>query len=132
MKARIQKELKAIDWLPPTEPVALCGIGGTARGFFKICRELYGVPKCQNELDASYIGQVNKKLKSQDIHEMQSIFRAVPDRVFTILPGMMILHQAAKKFGAQRFLVSKPGLREGYLFDRVLPQVQVSASNVTD
>ena len=63
---------------------------------------------------------------------MQSIFRAVPDRVFTILPGMMILHQAAKKFGAQRFLVSKPGLREGYLFDRVLPQVQVSASNVTD
>lgn len=120
MKARVKQELEALDWLLPDGPLTLCGIGGTARGFFKICRELYNVPKCQTEVDAGYIAQVNKKLKGQDFRVLQNIYRVVPDRVFTIMPGMMILGQAAKKFHADRFVVSKPGIREGYLFDRIL------------
>ena len=120
MRQRVKKEFSSIDWLPLPGPVTLCGIGGTARGFFKLCRELYNVPKCQTEVDAGYVREINKKLKTQDFRQLQSIYRVVPDRVFTILPGMTILNQAVKKFGPEHFVVSKPGIREGYLFDRIL------------
>lgn len=120
MRQRVKKEFSSIDWLPLPGPITLCGIGGTARGFFKLCRELYNVPKCQTEVDAGYVREINKKLKTQDFRQLQSIYRVVPDRVFTILPGMTILNQAVKKFGPEHFVVSKPGIREGYLFDRIL------------
>ena len=120
MHQRVKKEFSSIDWLPLPGPITLCGIGGTARGFFKLCRELYNVPKSQTEVDAGYVREINKKLKTQDFRQLQSIYRVVPDRVFTILPGMTILNQAVKKFGPEHFIVSKPGIREGYLFDRIL------------
>lgn len=120
MKARVEQELAQIQWPLPEAPVTLCGVGGTARAFFKICREFYGIPKPQREVDAGYISLVNKKLKSRDFRVQQGVYRATPDRVFAIMPGMLILNQVSKKFLADRFALSQAGIREGYILDRVL------------
>lgn len=120
MKARVEQELAQIQWPLPEAPVTLCGVGGTARAFFKICREFYGIPKPQKEVDAGYISLVNKKLKNRDFRVQQGVYRATPDRVFAIMPGMLILNQVSKKFLADRFALSQAGIREGYILDRVL------------
>lgn len=120
MKARVEQELAQIQWPLPEAPVTLCGVGGTARAFFKICREFYGIPKPQKEVDAGYISLVNKKLKNRDFRIQQGVYRATPDRVFAIMPGMLILNQVSKKFLADRFALSQAGIREGYILDRVL------------
>lgn len=120
MKTRVEQELAQIQWPLPEAPVTLCGVGGTARAFFKICREFYGIPKPQREVDAGYISLVNKKLKSRDFRVQQGVYRATPDRVFAIMPGMLILNQVSKKFLADRFALSQAGIREGYILDRIL------------
>ena len=107
MKTRVEQELAQIQWPLPEAPVTLCGVGGTARAFFKICREFYGIPKPQREVDAGYISLVNKKLKSRDFRIQQGVYRATPDRVFAIMPGMLILNQVSKV--SCRPLCAEPG-----------------------
>ncbi len=50
------------------------------------------------------------------------ILRSCPDRVHTIVPGTLVLQAVVARFGAKRIYVSKYGIREGYLHERVLPR----------
>ena len=38
-----------------------------------------------------------------------------PERIHTIVPGLLVFKTVAKFFSSQRFIVSEYGVREGYL-----------------
>ena len=48
------------------------------------------------------------------------VLRICPDRVHTITPGFVIFEALAHRFGVERILVSQSGVREGYLYERVI------------
>ena len=51
---------------------------------------------------------------------LRQILRTAPDRVHTILPGLVILNAVVKSYGVETISVSACGVREGYLLQRVM------------
>lgn len=51
---------------------------------------------------------------------MRQILRSAPDRVHTILPGLVILTTVIRAYDVETIRVSTCGVREGYLLDRVM------------
>lgn len=60
----------------------------------------------------------NKKLVPRET--LETLLKVVPERVRTIMPGMIILNTIVKYFNVQSIYVSRAGVREGYLYKQVL------------
>lgn len=120
MRRGILERLSALYWTP-TEPVeTLVGVGGTARAFEKICHELYKVPRNTQALDVKYLRMLVKILKKGDVELRRKVYKLVPERMLTIHPGLVILNELTKRFHVSQIVVSRYGVREGYLIERVL------------
>jgi len=61
-----------------------------------------------------------KLLSSRKKETYRRILRVVPDRIHTIIPGMMILNEIARHFESDVIQISNYGVREGYLYSKVL------------
>ena len=52
---------------------------------------------------------------------LENLLKSAPERVHTLIPGMLILKSVAKRFfGGDIILANSFGVREGYLYERVL------------
>lgn len=91
------------------------GVGGSIRAAGKLCGK-EGVASAQ-EIRALY-----HKLKKGDKAVLRQILRACPDRIHTILPGLIILNTLVKTYQAQAVAVCSQGVREGYLLKYVMEQ----------
>ena len=56
----------------------------------------------------------------RDKNTLRKILRVVPDRVHTIIPGMLILDTIIRYFDSEVIFISNYGVREGYLYSKVL------------
>lgn len=102
--------------LPYSEAV---GIGGSARSSIKLVRALIN----SDIADTVRIDDIRSLLKMPCINyqkTLHTILRICPDRVHTILPGTVALLQIMEHAGATTLKISKSGLREGYLIDKIL------------
>ncbi len=120
MRQEILNNLSTLYWAPAEPVQTLVGVGGTARAFKKICHELYKVPRDVQRLDAGYLGMLVKIFKKGDVNLCRKIYKIAPERMLTIQPGLTILNELAKRFGVSEVVVSRYGVREGYLIERVL------------
>ena len=120
MRQEILDNLDTLYWAPMEPVQTLVGVGGTARAFKKICHELYKVPRDVQRLDAGYLGMLVKIFKKGDVNLCRKIYKIAPERMLTIQPGLTILNELAKRFGASEVVVSRYGVREGYLIEHVL------------
>lgn len=98
----------------------LTGVGGTFRAAAKLCNDLSGADPDNRIIPAGEIHALYKGLKKGDQDTLRQILRSVPDRVHTILPGLAILTAILDAYEVSTVSVSACGVREGYLFDRVL------------
>ena len=98
----------------------LVGVGGTFRAARKLCNDLNGVDPENPVIPAGEIRGLYRKLKKGDKTTLRQILKSTPDRVHTILPGLVVLHCILKRYQVETVSVSACGVREGYLFDRVL------------
>ena len=48
------------------------------------------------------------------------LLRSAPDRLHTIVPGMVIAHTLADTFAAEDILYSDSGVREGYIWKEII------------
>ncbi len=97
----------------------LCGIGGTVRGVNRLDNNI-------NDYEASHktvlIKDLRKMLRTlvyDRTYATSKILRVIPERVHTILPGIIILEAVAKKYRAKEIMVSDYGVREGYLYTKL-------------
>jgi exopolyphosphatase/guanosine-5'-triphosphate,3'-diphosphate pyrophosphatase len=51
---------------------------------------------------------------------MRRVMQLAPDRIHTVITGMIILATVSKEFNAEKIIVSTYGVREGYLYQKVL------------
>ena len=63
---------------------------------------------------------IPRLLLERDHQARKLILRSCPDRVHTILPGLVILNAVVKSYGVETISVSACGVREGYLLQRVM------------
>ena len=98
----------------------LCGVGGTVRALAKLCNDVYHRDPELRVMSSQELRDLYKLLKKDGKDTLRQILRAAPDRVHTLLPGLIILNAIVKTCGVETVTASASGVREGYLMTRVL------------
>ena len=98
----------------------ICGIGGTIRGILKLNNSIYHQQNSNSNIEAEQIKEILHSIKNSHRTTIAPLLRNIPDRIHTIIPGMIIIDTIMDYFGAQNIIVSKYGIREGYLYERIL------------
>lgn len=117
IKKRIEAELASCR-------ISSCGaslacVGGTARAVLKLGRRRYHLPDSCNVLSIDELKALYDDLCNGDRRAAELILKTAPERIHTLLPGMSILCFLAQKTKASQMIVSKYGVREGYLCQRI-------------
>ena len=114
---------KALDKAEDLSCSHLRGVGGTIRAAAKLCGHTPG-----QILSSEKLRDLYRQLKKGDQTTLRRILQGSPDRVHTILPGLIILNVILKRYGIETVDVSTQGVREGYLLTYVIgegdPRVQ--------
>ncbi len=112
IRRQVWEALSRVETVPCAH---LRGVGGTVRAAGKLL-EL----KPEQSLPAEGFRDLYRQLKTGDNDALHRILRLSPDRIHTILPGLIILKEILKAFSVETVDVSSQGVREGYLLSRVL------------
>lgn len=105
--------------LPPGQPL-VC-VGGTARAALKLARRVCRLPQSTNRITRDQLCQVCARLCGSQKEAADLILKIEPERIHTILPGLLILRHLVETFGAGEIVVSRYGVREGYLCQQIRP-----------
>lgn len=119
MHALVHRKLDAVR-TPGLQCRDLCGLGGTVRAALKLAVESFGKDPDDPTLSAGELEELYQRLARGGKDALQHILRSVPDRVHTILPGLIILRCIVSAYGVERVSVSSTGVREGYLMAHVI------------
>jgi exopolyphosphatase / guanosine-5'-triphosphate,3'-diphosphate pyrophosphatase len=122
MRHVIQNALDNLIWLENIKVETLIGIGGTARAVMKLHQARYEINSSIYDMRISSsivhsIATLNKRNKTS---ELSLIVDVIPDRLTTVFPGALILDEVMRKVEAQEYLLSQYGVREGYMYNRIL------------
>ena len=98
----------------------LFGVGGTARATMKLANNLYSLDSGNRNISMLQLTELRKTLCRHDQVARDLIIKTCPERVHTIVPGILILDSIAKRLEIKELTISRFGVREGYLCQRIL------------
>lgn len=111
IEKHVKKQLKSIG-TDKIESELIVGIGGSIRALLKMKQTL-------KKTDSRFISSKDLNdiayYKTNKDKWMLDVLKIVPERIFTITCGTIILKTIMKYYKADRVLVSDYGVREGYL-----------------
>ena len=117
MRREVRQMLKAS--LPPADGYIaepLCSVGGTARAALALYQNTRkGKEDGRPAYDAAFLEKVLTQAEEDPKKLMHRILKIAPDRVHTLVPGLVILSCVAELYGSRTVLTSPYGVREGYL-----------------
>lgn len=119
MQALVDKTLSEAN-LPLEKAARVCGVGGTARAVLKIANNWYQRPESNRRMTPEELHQITKLLQRRDDRARQLVLEACPDRLHTILPGCLLMDAVCDALCGGELWVSRSGVREGYLCDKLL------------
>lgn len=105
--------------IPMAEPV-ICGVGGTIRAAARLNNGVFKLPTEHNVIAVRNLKYMAKQIKGERNAFVSTILKITPERIHTISPGMLILCALSEYFNSQEIVVSRYGVREGYLFEKIL------------
>lgn len=118
-RKRLEKAIKAqLDdkFLVPYEKAeTLACVGGTARAVLKLAKKHFQLDRSCRQLSAGQLSELCDFLLSGTSAARELILRVEPERIHTMIPGIMILQHLTEYFQAERLYISSYGVREGYL-----------------
>ena len=106
--------------LPAHRAERVCGVGGTARAALKIANDWYEKPAGNRILTPAEVRRLTKLLLKRDHQARKQILRHCPDRVHTILPGIVLMDALTEALCEGELYISPYGVREGYLCHKLL------------
>lgn len=99
----------------------LSAVGGSARAALNFYKDYYKLEDDTRSMDVKEFDSMVKDLiKKSDKKKMRMILDVKPDRIHTLLPGMIILNEISKFFNIETINVSQTGVREGYVYSKLL------------
>jgi len=112
----IRKRMKNIGWLEDCSDTIYL-VGGTGRAAARLHREVFGSAGDMNgyRIDSAAIEYIYSKLSKPNRSEVRLMIKTIPDRLHTIIPGLEICLAALEISGAKRIIISRGGVREGYM-----------------
>lgn len=99
----------------------LLGAGGTIQSAAALAGEAFGRGPENTFFSADESAELLRLLQGGGKEALLRIVRAAPDRVHTILPGLILLGAVLRAYGIQEVHISTTDIRDGYLRKRVLP-----------
>ena len=99
----------------------VCAVGGSARACLKLYNEYYD--KEAGNVISTMDGLknlINTLINMENRAKMKLILKVKADRIHTLIPGMIILYRIAKYFYADIIRVSMTGIREGFVYSKIL------------
>lgn len=116
----VRGELLAIPGLEDVRCPTLIGIGGASRAVSKLADHIYHDDTKTRRVETTQMQEMLDRFSTIDKPELLDLVQAVPDRVHTVVPGMLCIHTLARLVHADELLVSPYGIREGYLYARLM------------
>lgn len=123
MRAEAQEVLAGAAPFAHVQAPALCGIGGTFKSGLALYRAVYGGGVDDLTMEAARLPELIERFvrdRALPQEDVVLLMRAVPDRLPTILPGLVVADVIAKRFGAQRITYSDSGVREGFIYSEII------------
>ena len=124
MRAEAEATISAVKEYQAVTHAQICGgIGGTFKGAMALYNSMYGLPKRNMRIEVKRISDILWRFQRD--HELSQqdkilLMRTVPERMHTFLPGLIIADVLAKRFASQNIIFSDSGVREGYIYDKIL------------
>lgn len=119
---RMEKALKReLGKLPAQDLTShqIAAVGGSARAALKLSRTVFQLPQTCRSVTADQLDEVFALLRSDQRTATDLILKAAPERLHTLIPGLMILRHVVKTCQANEVIVSRYGVREGYLCQKI-------------
>lgn len=98
----------------------ILGVGGTNRAVCKLYNEFFSLPSDNKVMKCNKITKMLHKIREDKQIALSYILQIVPDRIHTIIPGMIIMDEINKYYQCNDVEVSSWGVREGYLIQKLL------------
>lgn len=105
---------KKIPYIP-----TIIGVGGTNRAALKLENYIYN-HYGNRQISYERLLEIYESISTCNSEAQSTILKVIPDRVHTIIPGLIILIETMKFFECKDVVVSQYGAREGYLIKNVL------------
>ena len=94
-------------------------IGGTSRAVLKLARRVFSLEEGQNHIRTRQLNELCDLIFKADKESCDLILKSVPERIHTLIPGMMILRYITDRFHASEITISDYSGREGYLCQKI-------------
>lgn len=120
IKKKVESELKEVRFLRKGEHKKMIGIGGTIRAVKKFNNERFGMERENDIIPVGNLKILLGELKDEEKQILNKILRVAPDRIHTLIPGMIILDSICRYCGCEEIIMSGFGVREGYLYKKVV------------
>ncbi|MGN0157782.1 MAG: hypothetical protein ACI39W_01355 [Brotaphodocola sp.] len=117
IRARVRKELDKLDMEAKKE---ILGVGGSNRACLKLYNNYYKLDDSNRKMECEKIHTMLAAFCANNKMFMRRILKIVPDRIHTVIPGMLVLDEICSYYKCRSVKVTNWGVREGYLIEKVL------------
>lgn len=103
--------------------MVICGIGGTFKGTTALYNALYTKDRQNKAVSSGKIEEMIRRFGSTgklSQNEAVILMKNIPDRINTIISGMVIADVIVKKFGVNKVIYSDSGVREGFIYSEII------------
>lgn len=117
----VRKAFESSDLKDIPKETQIVGVGGTIRATLRLCKKLCGLPEDSRTFNREQLEELTRYLCKNDKDAMDLILLYEPERIHTLVPGVLLLRYLMDQYGAQTVTVSHYGVREGYLHQKIQP-----------
>jgi len=116
IKKFVDEKLAGADWLPQWSSSVYI-VGGTARSLGRLHSEHFKQPYTPYgyTMPSGDVKDVVNRFKLPKDEDLNVMIRNLPDRLHTIIPGIIAYRRIINAIGGSEIIVSETGIREGYL-----------------
>ncbi len=102
-------------------------IGGSARAAAKLHKSLTGKTgdASDYQLTVEQIDEIIDTIYKMDVKGISFICHIIPERVYTIIPGLIILRTICKFVSSAKIQTVKGSVREGYLWENIMKKISL-------
>lgn len=98
----------------------MVAVGESARACLKMANKIFNLSQKNRILTSEQINELHYRFTSDTTYASSIILKYLPERIHTLLPGLMILTNIVNAYGTKNIYISKYGIREEYLKDNIL------------
>ncbi len=123
MYAEAEATVSAVKEFKFVSHAQICGIGGTFKGAMALYNAMYGLPRKNMRMEVHRMQNILKRFLRDNeliVPDKILLMRTVPERMHTFMPGLVIADVLAKRFGSLSIIFSDSGVREGYIYSKIL------------